>query len=35
LFSHAAKDEPQYAIKSDKTTHVAAHKGSALRRLSR
>ena len=28
---HASQDEPQYEIKSDKTTHVAAHKGSALR----
>jgi hypothetical protein len=27
----ASKDEPQYEIKSDKTDHVAAHKGSALR----
>lgn len=24
-------DDPQYEIKSDKTDHVAAHKGSALR----
>ncbi|HET9877100.1 MAG TPA: DUF2945 domain-containing protein [Mycobacterium sp.] len=29
---HASKDEPQYEIKSDKTDHVAMHKGSALRR---
>ncbi|CAJ1502766.1 DUF2945 domain-containing protein [[Mycobacterium] burgundiense] len=27
----ASADEPQYEIKSDKTDHVAAHKGSALR----
>jgi hypothetical protein len=27
---HATKDEPQYEIKSDKTEHIAAHKGSAL-----
>jgi hypothetical protein len=27
----ASQDEPQYEIKSDKTDHVAAHKGSALR----
>jgi hypothetical protein len=27
----ASKNDPQYEIKSDKTTHVAAHKGSALR----
>jgi hypothetical protein len=30
---HATKAEPQYFIKSDKTDHVAIHKGSALRRL--
>lgn len=30
---HASKDEPQYMIKSDKTDHVAVHKGSALRLL--
>lgn len=29
---HASKDEPQYEIKSDKTDHVAMHKGSALKR---
>lgn len=27
---HASKQEPQYLIKSDKTDHVAIHKGSAL-----
>ena len=32
---HASKDDPQYAIKSDKTEHVALHKGRALRRLGR
>ena len=26
----ASPDDPQYSIKSDKTDHVAAHKGSAL-----
>lgn len=26
----ATQDDPQYEIKSDKTDHVAAHKGSAL-----
>lgn len=31
---HASKDEPQYEIKSDKTDHIAMHKGSALTRLS-
>lgn len=30
---HASADDPQYEIKSDKTDHVAAHKGSALRRV--
>jgi len=28
----ATKEEPQYEIKSDKTDHIAAHKGSALNR---
>lgn len=27
----ASTDDPQYEIKSDKTDHVAAHKGGALR----
>ncbi len=27
---HASKEAPQYRIKSDKTDHVAMHKGSAL-----
>jgi hypothetical protein len=30
---HASKGEPQYFIKSDKTDHIAIHKGSALRKL--
>jgi hypothetical protein len=30
---HASADEPQYQIKSEKTEHVAMHKGSALRKL--
>ena len=30
---HASPDDPQYEIKSDKTDHVAAHKGAALTRL--
>jgi hypothetical protein len=29
---HASESEPQYEIRSDKTDHVAAHKGSALTR---
>jgi hypothetical protein len=32
---HASKDAPQYEIASDKTDHVAMHKGAALRRLRR
>jgi hypothetical protein len=30
---HASKEEPQYIIKSDKTDHLAIHKGSALRKI--
>jgi hypothetical protein len=30
---HASKAEPQYFIKSDKSEHIAIHKGSALKRL--
>ena len=30
---HASPDEPQYEIKSDKSEHIAAHKGTALRRI--
>jgi hypothetical protein len=30
---HASPDEPQYEIASDKTDHVAMHKGPALRKL--
>ena len=30
---HASEQDPQYAIKSEKTDHIAMHKGSALRRL--
>lgn len=29
----ASPDEPQYEIKSDKTDHVAMHKGSALSKI--
>lgn len=32
---HASKDDPQYEIKSDKTDHVALHKGTALQRARR
>jgi hypothetical protein len=27
---HASEDDPQYEIQSDKTDHVAVHKGAAL-----
>ncbi len=30
---HASKAEPQYLIKSDKTDHLAMHKGSALTKV--
>ncbi len=30
---HANAEEPQYEIKSDKTDHVAMHKGSALHKV--
>jgi len=30
---HASKDNPQYEIKSDKTDHIALHKGRVLTRL--
>jgi len=29
----ASKEEPQYLIESDKTDHLAMHKGSALKKL--
>lgn len=29
----ASDDEPQYEIRSDKTDHIAAHKGSALKKV--
>jgi hypothetical protein len=31
---HASRDEPQYEIASDRTNHIAMHKGSALKKLS-
>jgi DUF2945 family protein len=31
----ASKAEPQYLVKSDKTDHLAMHKGTALRKISR
>lgn len=32
---HASKEVPQYSIKSDRTDHIALHKGTALRLLRR
>jgi hypothetical protein len=32
---HASEEEPQYLIESDKTDHLAMHKGSALKKLSK
>jgi DUF2945 family protein len=29
----ASKEEPQYLIKSNKTDHLAMHKGSALKKM--
>jgi hypothetical protein len=31
---HASDDDPQYEIKSDKTDHIAVHKGSVLKKVS-
>jgi Protein of unknown function (DUF2945). len=30
---HASANDPQYEIKSDKSDHIAAHKGSALTKI--
>jgi hypothetical protein len=30
---HASEDEPQYEIKSDKSDHIAAHKGGVLEHI--
>jgi hypothetical protein len=30
---HASRDDPQYEIKSDRTDHIAMHKGSALQKI--
>lgn len=30
---HATKENPQYEIQSDKSAHVALHKGSILRKI--
>ena len=31
---HSSREAPQYLIKSDKTDHIAIHKGTALRLVS-
>ncbi|MGH8415015.1 MAG: DUF2945 domain-containing protein [Gammaproteobacteria bacterium] len=30
---HANRDDPQYEIKSDKTDHIAMHKGTTLKKI--
>ncbi len=30
---HATEADPQYEIKSNKTDHIAAHKGAALKKI--
>ncbi len=30
---HASPDDPQYEIRSDRTDHVAIHKGAALKKV--
>jgi hypothetical protein len=30
---HASKEEAQYQIMSDKTNHIAVHKGAALKKI--
>ena len=30
---HASPDDPQYEIKSDRTDHIAIHKGAALKKV--
>lgn len=32
---HASQEEPQYLIKSDTTDHLAMHKGSALKKITK
>ena len=32
---HASEDDPQYEIKSDKTDHIAAHRGAVLKKSGR
>lgn len=30
---HASEEDPQYEIRSDKTDHIATHKGAALTKI--
>lgn len=30
---HASEGDPQYEIRSDKTDHIAMHKGTALKKI--
>ena len=30
---HASAEDPQYEIKSDKSDHIAMHKGAALKKM--
>jgi len=30
---HASRADPQYEIRSDRTEHIAVHRGSALKKL--
>ncbi len=32
---HATEEDPQYEIKSSKSDHIAAHKGSVLTKISK
>ena len=32
---HCSADEPQFEIRSDRTDHVAVHKGTALHRIAK
>ena len=32
---HASEEEPQYLIRSDRTDHLAMHKGSALKLIAK
>ena len=32
---HASEDDPQYEIQSDRSDHIAMHKGGALKKIRR